>query len=124
MWETALANYGVTQNPFTRSFLAHPLVLPRKSSQNSPYLPKQISTCSVAENYEETANSLILFLYIYIKNKVVSERVKITAAVPLLQVCTQRSLERLLTVAGWSVAGKSNYLHFLLSFVASGNKWP
>lgn len=52
-----------------------------------------------------------------------SEKAKITAAVPLLQVCTQRSLERLLTVTGWSIAGKSNYLYFLLSFVANRNKW-
>lgn len=53
-----------------------------------------------------------------------SEKVKITAAFPLLQVCTQRSLERLLTVTGWSVTGKSNYLYFLLSFVANRNNWP
>lgn len=64
-----------------------------------------------------------LFFFKKKKNKMLSEKVKITAAVPLLQVCTQRSLEILLTVTGWSIAGKSNYLYFLLSFVANRNKW-
>lgn len=55
-----------------------------------------------------------LFFFFFFKNKVLSERVKITAAVPLLQVCTQRSLERLLTVTGWSLQGSQTTCTFCL----------